>query len=251
MRTLGLLTILGSLALASAPALAAEETKTAAPAEAPAEAPKKSESVDISDLEDNYWRPNKDELEVLENRKYDKNKRFELGVHYGIYQGKDYVNSKSTGASVTYNFTNQFFLEASHHKVSNEDNEFLTALRARYGFTPDFNRDASQTLLSAGWSPIYAKFSLLGKKISHFDMYFAPGVGLTKTKNNNISAHFTIGQKFYLTEHLLFRLEWRMSRFKDRITTNSGSTSRANGGPGYIDQSETTHNIIFGLGWMF
>jgi outer membrane beta-barrel protein len=212
---------------------------------------KKPETVDISDMEENYWRPNKDELEVVQSRKYDKAGRFELALHYGIYQGKDYVNSKSTGASLTYNISNQFFAEVSHHKVSNEDNEFLNSVRNRFGFTPDFNREVSQSVLALGWTPIYAKFSLLGKKISHFETYFAPGVGITKTRDTHLSGHFTIGEKFYMTEHLLFRIEWRMSRYTDRIPTTTGSSSTANGGPGYVDQSNSTHNIIFGLGWMF
>lgn len=244
------LLLLISISLLTGPAAFAEEA--AKPAEAPAAAEgTKPESVDISDLEENYWRPNVDELEVLQNRRYEKAKKVELAVHYGIYQGKDYVNSRSTGASVTYNFTNELFTELSHHRISNQDSEFLNSVRNRFGFTPDFNRERSQTVLSAGWAPIYAKFSLLGKKISHFETYLAPGIGLTQTTASRLSGHFTVGQKFYLTEHLIFCLEWRISQYTDRITTTQGASSRANGGPGYVDQKETTHNIIFGLGWMF
>ncbi|MGZ3696158.1 MAG: hypothetical protein ACXWQO_19175, partial [Bdellovibrionota bacterium] len=133
MKTIALLSVLASLtsvtsyAAEAAPTPKAEEPKKAEAAE-PA---KKVEAVDISDLEENYWRPNQDELEVLQNRKYEKAHRFELGVHYGIYQGKDYVNSKSTGVSATYNFSNVYFVELSHHRVSNTDNEFLSAIRTR------------------------------------------------------------------------------------------------------------------------
>jgi outer membrane beta-barrel protein len=253
MKTIALITIfLGSPSMIANAAEAPQPAPKVEEVKKPnAEAPKKVEAVDISDLEENYWRPNQDELEVLQNRKYEKAHRFELAAHYGIYQGKDYVNSKSAGASLTYNFSNQYFVEVSHMKVSNQDNDFLNSVRSRFGFTPDFNREDSQSVLSAGWTPIYAKFSLLGKKISHFEMYVAPGIGRTKTIDNHTSAHFTIGQKFYITEHILFRLDWRMSRYTDRIITTQGATSRANGGPGYVDQTDTTHNIIFGLGWMF
>lgn len=216
-----------------------------------AEPPKNPEAVDISGLEEDYWRPNKDELEVVQNRRYDKAGKFEAAVHYGIFQGQDYVDAKSYGGSITYNFTNQFFTEASFHKINNSDNEFLKSVRDRYGFTPDFNRQTQQTVLSGGWTPIYAKFSLLGKKISHFEMYFAPGIGITQTAENHLSGHFTIGQKFFLSELFLFRIEWRISKFTDKVTTPQGATSRANGGPGFVEQSATTHNIIFGLGVMF
>ncbi|MCO5144230.1 MAG: outer membrane beta-barrel domain-containing protein [Oligoflexia bacterium] len=221
------------------------------PSTAPAESAEKSEKVDISGLEEDYWRPNKDELEVVQNRRYTKANRIELAVHYGIYQGKDYVNSKSVGLSLGYNITDEFFVEVSRHNISNEENDLLKSFQARFGTAPEFNREKNQTVLSTAWVPIYAKFSLLGKKISHFEMFFAPGIGITKTAKSNVSGHFTIGQKFFVTEHVLFRIDWRMSRYTDRVTTTQGATSLANGGPGYIDSQQTTHNIIFGLGWMF
>lgn len=229
----------------------AEEKPSAPEPTAAAPAPVNPEAVDISDLEKDYWRPNKDELEVVQNRRYEKARRFELGLHYGVYQGQKYVDSRSVGASLTYNLTNMFFVEASHHKISTSNNDFLNSVRTRFGFTPDFNREESQSVLSVGWTPIYAKFSLLGQKISHFEMYLAPGVGMTKTAATHVSGHLTVGQKFFLTENFLFRLEWRISRYTDRVTTTQGATSLANGGPGYIEEKQATDNIIFGLGWMF
>jgi outer membrane beta-barrel protein len=210
-----------------------------------------NESVDISDLEEDYWRPNRDQLEVVQNRRFEKKGRFEFALHYGIFQGEDFENSTSAGLSGTYNFSNFWFVEASHHRISGSDNDFLRSLQRQYGFTPNFNREESQSVLQVGWVPIYAKFSLLGKKISHFELYLAAGPGLTKTLANHLSGHFTVGNKFYLTENLLFRVEWRMTRYKDRVEAKSGALSTANGGPGFVDQTETTHNIIFGLGWMF
>jgi len=144
-----------------------------------AEPQKNPEAVDISGLEEDYWRPNKDELEVVQNRRYAKEGKIEIAGHYGIYQGQDFVDAKTWGGSLTYNFTNQFFAEASYHKIENSDNDFLNSVRTRFGFTPDFNRQNHQYVLAGGWTPIYAKFSLLGKKISHFEMYFAPGIGIT------------------------------------------------------------------------
>jgi outer membrane beta-barrel protein len=247
--------LLASLIFFANAAAQAAEAPAAAPAPsapAPAAAPApNAETVDISDLEEDYWRPNKDELEVVQNRRFQKAGRFEVAAHYGLLQGQDFENENSYGGSLTYNFSDELFLEASHHRFSSEDNDFVKAIGARYGFRPDFNREVHQTALQVGWTPIYAKFSLLGRKISHFELHLAAGPGITRTIANRFSAHFTIGEKFYLTEHLLFRLEWRMSTYNDKIITTQGSTSIANGGPGFAEQRETTHNIIFGLGWMF
>ncbi|RYZ98941.1 MAG: outer membrane beta-barrel domain-containing protein [Proteobacteria bacterium] len=239
------------LFLASTAAQAADAPAAVAPS-APALSPAPNpETVDISDLEDDYWRPNKDELEVVQNRRFEKAGRFELGGHFGIMQGQDFENEKSFGASATYNFNNEWFVEASHHRFSSEDNDFVKSIGQRYGFRPDFNRENHQSALQVGWTPIYAKFSLLGNKISHFEMYLAAGAGITNTLANHFTAMVTVGQKFYLTEHLLFRIDWRISSYNDRINTPQGATSIDKGGPGYVEQRETTNNIIFGLGWMF
>lgn len=250
-------TLLITLSLCLPAAVAFAEDKPApAPAAPVGEAPQKNqqqnpEAVDISGLEQDYWRPNKDELEVVQNRRYEKKGKLEVAGHYGFFQGQDFVDAKSWGGSLTYNISNQFFVEGSYHKIENSDNDFLKSVRTRFGFTPDFNRQSNQSVLAVGWTPIYAKFSLLGKKISHFEMYAAPGVGITNTGENHVSGHFTIGQKFFLTELLLFRIEWRISKFTDKVNTPQGSTSIANGGPGFVEQAITTHNIIFGLGVMF
>ena len=211
----------------------------------------RTEEVDISDLEQDYWRPNLDELEVVQNRRYQKTGRFEVAVQHGIYQGQDYVNSTSNGISVAYNISNTFFADFSYMRISNTDNDFLNSVRNQYGFTPAFNREVSQSTLSLGWTPIYAKFSLLGEKISHFEMYIAPGAGMTQTTTQHFTENLTIGEKFYITENLIFRIDWKMSRFTDHINTPQGASSIPRGGPGYVDQVETTNNIIFGLGWMF
>lgn len=210
-----------------------------------------SESKDISNLEKDYWRPNQDDLDVIQNRAHEKAARFEFGLHYGIYQGQDFVDAKSSGISATYNITNLWFVEVSHMNITTEDNDFLQSVKSRFGFTPDFNRERRQTIAAIGFTPLYAKFSLIGKKISHFETYIAPGLGVTQTSENRFSQHLTIGEKFYLTENLIFRIDWRMTRYTDQITTTQGSTSKSNGGSGFVEETKKNHNIIFGLGWMF
>lgn len=209
------------------------------------------ENVDISELENEYWRPGKDDLEVVQNKKYQKAGRFEFSVMYGIYQGEDYVNARSLGGSLVYNFTERLGAEVFAMKVSNQESDFLRSVKAQYGFTPDFNVEKNQYGVGVVWTPIYAKFSLLGQKISHFETYIAPGVGITQTAQDDFTKFLDIGEKFYITEHLLFRIEWKMSFYTDRVVTPQGSTSVANGGPGYVNRDIRHHNLLFGIGWLF
>ena len=207
--------------------------------------------TDISNLEENYWRPNKDELEVIQARRFKKKGRVEVSAEYGIYQGREYESSRSSGVAVTYYWSDELASEFMALKVQNYDSDFLQSVRAQYGFTPDFNREKAQYSTSLLWIPIYAKFSLLGKQISHFEMYAGPGVGVTETTASHTTLLFTIGEKFYITEHLVFRIDWKMSQYTDNVAATQGAYSVANGGPGSFDQRVTRHNILFGLGWMF
>lgn len=225
-----------------APAFAEEEAAPKAQA---------AEEVDISSLEDDYWRPNKDELEVIQGRRFEKKGRFEFSILYGIYQGREYVSSKASGLAGTYYWSNEWASEVMALKVNNTNSDFLNSVRTQYGFTPDFNREAAQYSTSLLWIPIYAKFSLLGKKISHFEMYMGPGVGITKTTADHTTLLFTVGQKYFITENLVLRIDWKMSQYNDRIAATQGAFSTANGGPGFFDQRITRHNFLFGLGWIF
>lgn len=212
---------------------------------------KKEEDVNVSDLEEDYWRPNRDELEVIQNRRFDKKGRFELGLGYGIYQGGDYLNSRSLGASLSYHWNNAWATEVSALKVNNKNSDFLTSVQQRYGFSPDFNAIQSEYSAAMLWTPIYAKFSFLGKKISHFETYLGPGIGVTNTTATHFTKIFQIGEKFFITDHCIFRIEWKISQFTDNVIATQGAPSKANGGPGFFDQSVTRNNIIFGFGWLF
>jgi len=213
--------------------------------------PIKEQDIDISDLSEDYWRPNRDELEVVQDRKFNKTGKIEIGLGYGLYQGGEYLNSKSVGASITYHWNNIWATEISTLKINNHESEFLQSVKNRYGFTPDFNAEKRQHTISMLWTPIYAKFSFLGKKISHFETYVGPGVGVTTTANSHFTKTLQIGEKFFITENFIFRIEWKISQYTDQITATQGTPSIANGGPGYFNQSVTKHNIIFGIGWMF
>ena len=211
----------------------------------------KQNDTDISDLADEYWRPSKDELEVIQNRRFDKKGRFEVSATYGFYQGGDWLDYKSAGVALTYNWNNQFATEISYLKLHATNSELLNSVRTQFAFTPNFNQENSQLSAAMLWTPIYAKFGFLGKKISHFETYLGPGIGLTKTAEQHLTKHLVIGEKFFITEHFIFQIAWKMSWYTDKVTVSQGTYAIVNGGPGYISPNVTRHNLLFGFGWMF
>ncbi len=213
--------------------------------------PKKPEDIDISELEENYWRPNKDELEVLQARRFEKKGRVAVGILYGVYQGREYSITRSFGASAAYYWNEEWATEVMAQRMSNTDSDFLQSVKRQYGFTPDFNNETAQYSASMLWIPIYAKFAFLGNSISHFEMHLGPGVGITKTADNHFTKLFTVGQRFFITKNLLFMIDWKIYQYTDKVRATQGAYSTSNGGPGFFNQQVTRHNFIFGLGWLF
>ena len=207
--------------------------------------------IDVSDLADKYWRPQKDELEVVQNRRFPKRKRFELGVQYGFYLTHEFTDSSSFGFSLTYNISERWALEAMYQNISNVESDFLKSTQQQFNFTPDFNNEESAGTFAVTWTPVYAKFALLGSKISHFETYFSAGGGYTQTVTKHFTAMLAVGERFYITKGLVLRFEWRKTWYTDEIAITQGANSVANGGTGVLQDDISRTNLLVGLGWLF
>lgn len=207
--------------------------------------------VDISDLQDEYWRPQKDELEVIQDKEYIKKGSFELGASLGFLLGGGFTDDHGVGFSLGWHFLERLAIEAQYFQFSSRSTNFLTSVQDQFNFTPDFNVPETQIMGSILWTPIYAKFSLLGRKISHFETYIGASAGSTKTSQAQFTWGTVVGERFFITEWLVFKVEWRMTKYTDKINVSQGSFATRNGGPGFVEASETKHNMVIGFSVIF
>jgi outer membrane beta-barrel protein len=142
-------------------------------------------------------------------------------------------------------------VEVMGYKMFSNDAEVLKRFKETRNATIEFNEEKYYAGASLLFTPIYAKFSFLGQKISHFDMYVAPGLGVTKTLDAHITPSIAVGQKFWITPKWNIRLEYRWLRFNDKTPTSEGITAKKNGGPGYFEDTVTDQNLIFGISYLF
>ncbi len=207
--------------------------------------------IDVSDIANKYWQPQKDNLEVVQNRRFAKTGRIEFSLLYGFYQTREYQDSTSVGASLTYNFSELWTVEASYLKINNDRSSFLDSLSTQFNVEPNFNSEESQSSILATFAPIYAKFALLGRHISHFEPYISLGGGYTKTLKNHFTIIAAFGNRFFITKNLVLRLEWKRSWYTDEIVAKSGRFSKANDGSGSFEDDIVRNNLIIGVGWLF
>lgn len=209
------------------------------------------QEVDISDIADKYWRPQKDELEVVQNRRFAKTGRVEVSLLYGFYQTSEYLDSTSAGGSLTYNFSELWAVEASYLRISNNASDFQKSLAQQFNVTPNFNTEKSQANLAVTFTPIYAKFALLGRHISHFEPYLSLGYGYTETLKKHGTLVAAFGNRFFITKNFVLRLEWKRTWYTDEVVAISGAFRTGLGGPGFFEDDIVRNNLLIGLGWLF
>lgn len=230
----------------------AEDKKKGAPPAAPAkqEQPQDGE-VDISDVQNQYWKAHDKEFEVIQNKKYSKSGHLEFAPLFGIYQRVDFQDTQTVGASVAYHFNEALGVEVMGYKMLADDSAILTRFKETRGATIEYNKETYYVGIGAQFTPIYAKFSLLGKKISHFDMYVTPNIGITHTIANRFTFGVGVGQKFWVTPKWNIRVEYRWMRYDDKVPTNEGATATRNGGPGFFEETVNNQNLMFGISYLF
>lgn len=207
--------------------------------------------VDISDIQNQYWKAHDKEFEVIQNKQYTKAGRIELAPMFGIYQRIDFQDAKTLGLSAAYHFSETWGVEAMGYKMFTSDAHVLQRFKENTGSTIDYNKERYYLGVGPVFTPIYAKFSLLGKKISHFDMYVTPNLGATRTNELRFTYGIAVGQKFWITPKWNFRVEYRWMQYSDKVNASSGSYATKNGGPGYFTDTVTDQNLMFGISYLF
>jgi len=137
-----------------------------------------SDKLDIQKLEQKYWSAKDDDFSVIQNRAFAKEKRWYLSVNYGSPFNDPNSVGNLLGLNVGYFFNERWGLELNYNQASYKDNDTVEEFKG-YGTKPNANRYNGATTIMAYWVPIYAKMSLLDKKIIYFDMGLGFGVGNT------------------------------------------------------------------------
>lgn len=189
-------------------------------------------------------------VRVVQNRKVDRNWRFELGVNYGLVAGGDsYVNTNNLGGQLELHMNPRWSIGARYYNSANS----LTNEGKR-----QMDRAAAASANGDEWSfsevsyakntyfgtlsfyPIYGKMNLFDWAISQFDLYLIAGVGQVQLANLNntwTTSTWTAGTGIgaWLTSWFSTRMEIRYQSYQDKITS----------GPRNLDLMVVTGSIGF------
>lgn len=136
--------------------------------------------MDISDLEQKYWAPKDTDFSVVQNRAYTKEKKIAVSALYGPVVNETFSSGQNLGIIGNYYFTERHGVQLTYINSMLGRSKATESFMGQSGgdVLPDYNTPTSYLGVNYNWVPVYAKMSLLGKKIIYFDMQISPGLGL-------------------------------------------------------------------------
>jgi outer membrane beta-barrel protein len=250
---------------------APEDGPSAAPAPAPSAAPtarkstanSKSDRVDIKDLENQYWAPKDTDFKVVQNRAYTKEHRFSITGMYGGLMDDSYSNANIYGLSANYYFNERMGIQLDFEKYAAQNNQSTSYFINNLGSAPDYTRPDKFYGVGFNYVPIYAKMSLLNKKIFYFDLAITPLVGAmtydqmmqnSQPQKTALAYGFDVSEYFFFSQHFAIRTSirdlWCQEQTVKYNNQSSGNNSGNEGDP-RRDDVISTLQLLVGLTYFF
>lgn len=177
------------------PAAPTKAVETAAPA-----APEKAVDFTAKDVWDKeLFERDDNKVLVIQDRKYNKEGRLELGVDLGMTSATAFYNTYSFGVRSAYYFNEywglQWFGNYSINTDSKEKDQLDQYLSASgFSSTKEYKQPKLFTGIGVLWNPIYGKFAWFRSKIIHFDIYAGLGLSYLTTESSLSFTH--LGQTY-------------------------------------------------------
>lgn len=217
-----------------------------------------SDKLDVQALEQKYWAAKDDDFSVVQNRAFQKAKRFFGTLHFGTAINDPYYSGTYMGLSGGYFFNETWGLEGTYQSTNFDKSRSFKDILS-LGGGPKANEMKSRMGLNAIWTPIYAKMSLFDRKIIHFDMGFTVGLtqinyenpysttnfpGFSETSKKASTMGYSVGvmQQFYFSEKMAIRVDFN-NTYSTQDTVAYTSTSGTKAGTKSINDT----SLLIGL----
>lgn len=173
-----------------------------------------------------------DRIKSVQRKVFIKKNRVELFPSFGLSLNDAFFTSFLLDGSLAYHVSDALSIEARGGGViARSESDVIRFVRVE---TDSLLEDPPELVahgeLDVLVSPFYGKISLFGEAILHFDTYIALGGGVFVTDDTTAgAANVGIGQRFFLTEWLTARVEYRNYFFvEERAGSNELQT------PGFL-----------------
>jgi outer membrane beta-barrel protein len=178
-----------------------------------------AERVNVESIKERYWaRGDANELGVVQNRTYSKDKKFEFGLYGGFVTTDPFLNVKNVGGQFGYHFSEYISAHLLYWHDYPTSSSALVTFQQTEGATANTNPPRNYYGGEIEGSILYGKLSLVGQKIIYYDMHLIGGVGMMNTDNGNfVTPNVGIGQQIYINKNLALRIDYRLMAYHEAI----------------------------------
>lgn len=171
-----------------------------------------------------YWSVDRD-LPVVKGKLYTREGRFAVGLYGGILPSQPFQSYVPLGGRLGYFFADTLGVEVSGQYELGLNTDLADYLEEDRQDGFDLTTDGGDLFkwranAVVSWRPLYGKWALLQRKLSHFDVSFAAGVGVlgvdrpspTRDASNaevKVTGVIGAGFHFFIVDGLTLRLDWR------------------------------------------
>lgn len=213
-----------------------EDAKLQAPADSKAE-PKQTKDVgSISDLVAPF-----EDIAVIQRRFLPRSQRFEMSALGLVTTNNQFFNNFGLGLKGSYYFHEKYGVELSYLYLTSSEKDVTEGLKDQQIQTASLVEPEGYMGVAFKWSPFYGKIAWFQEKIIPFDIYFTPGIGLTKTALGESEPTFSLGmgQSFAISKASAIRwdLNWNFYQATVRFTTG--------------DETQAQNDMILMIGYSY
>lgn len=217
------------------------------------------DKVDITELEESYWSSKDTDFSVVQNRTYTKEKRYALTLQAGRPTNDSYNTGSVYNLGLNYYFNERTGVGLEYNSFGLDNSKLVNYFKNAYGLQPDRTRHKTFMGVFYNWVPIYAKVSLLSRKILYFDLSISPGIGTTEYEQfvadgNQTESAITycldITQHFFLSKHMALRFDFKNRWLKENIKEYDAPGAAPNGSVVSNDMIQSSL-LMFGFMYFF
>ena len=213
---------------------------------------------------DEYWSAERD-LRVLEGKLFGQAGRFGVGLYTGLMSSEPYWWYIPVGGRLSYHFSDTIGVELAGQYTGaggvlthNTDlHDFLEGnLGGGFDSTTDLeDRFLWRTNALFVWTPFYGKWSFSNTKLTHLDVNFVAGGGVTgverpdegRTSASNVVVPELVSG---LGIQFLFDENWSM-RADGRVYLQEGATTESNADSGFMGRINVPIEFLLGASYTF
>lgn len=203
------------------------------------------------------WLDPEKKIYVVQNRKYVKKHRLEMGINYGPGVGEPYRTRSAVIPRASFFFSENFGVEGTLFFVNNRENNNFGDLKAVSSSIPTVRDIQHFYGASLVWAPFYGKLNIFNK-ILYLDWFFSLGFGALRTEvdlntsstgrsviqeTNHTGWMFGTGHKYWVSRSFALRLDYNVIFYR-ADTALRGVTSG-------VEQTYDNHFVTAGLSWTF